>query len=178
MKNNSKEVGKQIYRVYYNSITKSFEIKDFDITLVNNSGIYYISHNDIKLDPFAYIVEYKPLSTFVEDCVRLKLLDYFLGKNRCDIIYIISFIHKENAEEFIETHQDLLKIKDLGIYYDMIETQFKDSGTYLLIYLNEAINIIVKNKEKYKTDNIKDFLYAYISDVVDICEALKTEEKR
>ena len=178
-KNNSKEVGKKIYRVYYNDATKSFEIKDFDVQLVNDSGVYYIDHDhdSIKYDRFYYIAEYNDLS-IIENRVKIGLLYHFLGDRRRDTEFIISFIHRDNAEEFIETHQDLLKVKDLSIYHDMMDPLFKDSGLQRLTYLNKAIESIVSSKENYKTDSIKDFLYTYISDVVDICEALAPEKEK
>ena len=181
-KNNSKEVGKKIYRVYYNDATKSFEIKDFDVALVNNGdcgGVYYIDHDhdSIKYDTFYYIAEYNDIS-IIEIRVKNRLLDYLLGDSRRDTEFIISFIHRENAEEFIETHQDLLKVKDLSIYHDMMDPLFKDSGLQRLAYLNKAIEYIVQNKGNYKTDSIKDFLYTYISDVVDICETLAPEKEK
>ena len=174
-KNNSKEVGKKIYRVYYNDNTKSFEIKDFDVNFVSGSGVYYIDHDNdnIKYEPFYHIAEYNDFS-IIEIRVKNRLLDYLLGDNRRDTEFIISFIHRENAEEFIETHQDLLKVKDLSIYRDMMDPLFKDS----VAYLNKAIEYIVQNKGNYKTDSIKDFLYTYISDVVDICETLAPEKEK
>ena len=176
MKNNSKEVGKKIYQIYYNDTTKSFEIEDFDTVFVNNYGVYYIDYNNIKLVPFNHIAEYKDFSKSTEDFVKTRLLNYLLEACHCDAAFIIAFIHKENAEEFIETHQDLLKVKDLGIHYDMIGDQFKYSGFQQLTNLNVAIRSIVESKGNYKTDSIKDFLYTYISDVVDICNALETEK--
>ena len=181
-KNNSKEVGKKIYRVYYNDATKSFEIKDFDIALVNNGdcgGVYYIDHDNdsIKYDRFYYIAEYNDLS-IIENRVKIGLLYHFLGDRRHDTEFIISFIHRDNAEEFIETHQDLLKIKDLSIYHDMMDPWFKESVLHQLVCLNKAIESIVSSKENYKTDNIKDFLYTYIGDVVDICKALAPEKEK
>ena len=172
-KNNSKEVGKKIYRVYYNDATKSFEIKDFDVNFVSGSGVYYIDNDNIKYDSFYYIAEYNDFS-IIENRVKNRLLDYLLGDSRRDTEFIISFIHRENAEEFIETHQDLLKVKDLSIYRDMMDPLFKDS----VAYLNKAIEYIVQNKGNYKTDSIKDFLYTYISDVVDICETLAPEKEK
>ena len=172
-KNNSKEVGKKIYRVYYNDATKSFEIKDFDVNFVSGSGVYYIDNDNIKYDSFYYIAEYNDFS-IIEIRVKNRLLDYLLGDSRRDTEFIISFIHRENAEEFIETHQDLLKVKDLSIYRDMMDPLFKDS----VAYLNKAIEYIVQNKGNYKTDSIKDFLYTYISDVVDICETLAPEKEK
>ena len=181
-KNNSKEVGKKIYRVYYNDATKSFEIKDFDVTLLNNGdcgGVYYIDHDhiSIKYDRFYYIAEYNDLS-IIENRVKIGLLYHFLGDRRRDTEFIISFIHRDNAEEFIETHQDLLKVKDLSIYHDMMDPWFKESGLHQLVCLNKAIESIVSSKENYKTDNIKDFLYTYIGDVVDICKALAPEKEK
>ena len=177
MKNNSKEVGKQIYQIYYNDTTKSFEIEDFDTVLVNNYGVYYIDHNNnIKLVSFNHIAEYKDFSESTESFAKTRLLNYILEACHFGTGFIIAFIHKENAEEFIETHQDLLKLKDLGIHYDMIEDQFKISGFQQLTNLNVAIRSIVESKGNYKTDSIKDFLYTYISDVVDICNALETEK--
>lgn len=87
----------------------------------------------------------------------------------------MSFIHKENAEEFIETHQDLLKVKDLSLDYNMINERFRYPGLQQLTDLNEAVRSIVRSEEMYNTDSIKDFLYTYISDVVDVCEALYTK---
>ena len=173
MKNNSRGVGKKIYLVYCNDNTKSFEIKDFDVNFVSGSGVYYIDNDNIKYDSFYYIAEYNDFS-IIEIRVKNRLLDYLLGDSRRDTEFIISFIHRENAEEFIETHQDLLKVKDLSIYRDMMDPLFKDS----VAYLNKAIEYIVQNKGNYKTDSIKDFLYTYISDVVDICETLAPEKEK
>lgn len=182
MKNNSKKVGKKLYRVYYNRITKSFEIKDFDIQLVNDSGVYYFDQHGINTmyDSFYHIGEYTEHSVTAENFAKSRLLDYILELSHSnDTAYMMSFIHKENAEEFIETHQDLLKIKDLSNYYDMIEPRFKrGSISQQLTNLNEDIRYIMDSKKYYKTDSIEDFLYTYISDVVDICKALAPEKEK
>lgn len=180
MKNNSKKVGKKLYRVYYNRITKSFEIKDFDVQLVNDSGVYYFDEYGINTmyDGFYRIGEYTEHSVTAENYAKGRLLDYILELfHSNDTAFIMSFIHKENAEEFIETHQDLLKLKDLSDYYDMIEPQFKrGSISQQLTYLNEDIRSIMNSKKYYKTDSIEDFLYTYIRDVIDNCETLAPKE--
>ena len=180
MKNNSKEIGKKLYRVYYNGVTRSFEIKEFDVQLVNDDGVYYLDQHGINTmyDSFYRIAEYREPSISAENFAKTSLLEYLLGKHKNDIAVIISFIHKENAEEFVETHQDLLKVKDLSIYHDMMDPLFKDSGLQRLAHLNKAIEYIVQNKGNYKTDSIKDFLYTYISDVVDICETLAPKKEK
>ena len=193
MKNNSKEIGKKLYRVYYNDISKSFEIRDYDIKSTNKDGVFYINPNSIKLiytnpnsikiDPtefesFDYIAEYQDHSIFGENFVKFKALNHVLGMHLCDAVYMMTFIHKENAEEFIETYQDLLNVKDLSNYYDMIDPKSTYSGLKQLTDLNESIRAIVNCKDIYKTDSIKDFLYTYISDVVDICETLKSSEPK
>ena len=180
MKNNSKKVGKKLYRVYYNRITKSFEIKDFDVQLVNDSGVYYFDQYGINTmyDGFYRIGEYTEHSVTAENYAKGRLLDYILElSHSSDTAYIMSFIHKENAEEFIETHQDLLKVKDLSGYYDMIEPRYKrGSISQQLTFLNEDIRSIMNNKKYYKTDSIEDFLYAYIRDAIDNCKALAPKE--
>ena len=180
MKNTSKKVGKKLYRVYYNRITKSFEIKDFDIQLVNDSGVYYFDQHGINTmyDSFYRIGEYTEHSVTAENYAKSRLLDYILELSHPnDTAFIISFIHKENAEEFIETHQDLLKLKDLSDYYDMIEPRFKrGSISQQLTFLNEDIRSIMNSKKYYKTDSIEDFLYSYIRDVIDNCKALAPKE--
>lgn len=180
MKNNSKKVGKKLYRVYHNRITKSFEIKDFDVQLVNDSGVYYFDEYGINTmyDGFYRIGEYTEHSVTAENYAKGRLLDYILELfHSNDTAFIMSFIHKENAEEFIETHQDLLKLKDLSDYYDMIEPQFKrGSISQQLTYLNEDIRSIMNSKKYYKTDSIEDFLYTYIRDVIDNCETLAPKE--
>ena len=187
MKNNSKEIGKKLYQVYYNDISKSFEIRDYEINFVSGSGVYYIDNDDVKYEPFYHIAEYTELPILVEKLVKNRLLDYlgeeyrlldFLGEYSWNTAFIMPFIHRENAEEFIETHQDLLKVKDLSIYHDMMDPLFKDSGLQRLAHLNKAIEYIVQNKGNYKTDSIKDFLYTYISDVVDICETLAPKKEK
>lgn len=175
MKNNSKEVGKKIYDICYNDYTKSFVIMGFDVVLVNEYGVYFSTNNEIESVSFDSIAEYKDRSAFVENCVKTKLLDYFLGTHRCGVVYLMSFIHKENAEEFVETHQYLLNVKDLSLDYDKIKDKFKFSGLQQLTDLNETVRSIVRSEEMYNTDSIKDFLYTYISDVVDVCKALATK---
>ena len=176
MKNNSKKVGKKLYRVYYNRITKSFEIKDFDVIFVSGSRVYYFDQYGINTmyDEFYRIGEYREHSVTAENYAKGRLLDYILElSHSSDTAYIMSFIHKENAEEFIETHQDLLKVKDLSGYYNMIEPRFKRGIiSQQLIYLNEDIRYIMNSKKYYKTDSIEDFLYAYIRDVIDNYKAL------
>ena len=180
MKNNSKEIGKKLYRVYYNGITKSFEIKDFDIQLVNGDGIYYFDQHGLNTmyDSFYRIGEYTEHSVTAENYAKSRLLDYILELSHSnDTAFIMSFIHKENAEEFIETHQDLLKLKDLSDYYDMIEPRFKrGSISQQLTFLNEDIRSIMNSKKYYKTDSIEDFLHVYINDVIDNCKALEPKE--
>ena len=147
--------------------------------MVNDSGVYYFDQYGINTmyDGFYRIGEYTEHSVTAENYAKGRLLDYILElSHSSDTAYIMSFIHKENAEEFIETHQDLLKVKDLSIYGDMINDKFKYSGIHQLTELYKAIRPIVKNKENYKTHSIKNFLYTYISDVVDICEALIPEK--
>ena len=176
MKNNSKKVGKKLYRVYYNRITKSFEIKDFDVIFVSGSRVYYFDQYGINTmyDEFYRIGEYREHSVTAENYAKGRLLDYILElSHSSDTAYIMSFIHKENAEEFIETHQDLLKVKDLSGYYNMIEPRFKRGIiSQQLTYLNEDIRYIMNSKKYYKTDSIEDFLYAYIRDVIDNYKAL------
>ena len=183
MKNNSKKVGKKLYRVYYNRITKSFEIKDFDVQLVNDSGVYYFDEYGINTmyDGFYRIGEYTEHSVTAENYAKGRLLDYILElSHSSDTAYIMSFIHKENAEEFIETHQDLLKVKDLSGYYDMIEPRYKrGSISQQLTFLNDDIRSIMNSKKYYKTDNIEDFLYtSFIRDVIDNCKVLAPKKEK
>lgn len=183
MKNNSKEVGKKLYRVYYNGITKSFEIKEFDIQLANDDGVYYLDQHGLNTmyDSGYRVAEFTDFSITAENYAKERLLDYLLELNHLNgAAFIMSFIHKDNAEEFIETHQDLLKnVKDLTRYYDIIEPQFKRASiSQQLTYLNEDIRSIMDSKKYYKTDSIKDFLYTYISDVIDNCEALESLEPK